>query len=164
MVEIRSAELIDASNIAALSSLVWLHTYSLDGIRQEISDYALQTFNSEYFKQQLNKIDTHYYLLLKNAHLIGFITVNLAQKCKQADGYEIQTLYVHPRFHGNGYGKKLLEYIRLKHGENFWLTTWHGNTPAINFYKHYGFKDVGETYFQLGDEQHETRVLAFSNE
>lgn len=159
MISIRKATLDDASNIAALSALVWLYTYSLDGIRNEISEYALETFTAEHIEKSLAQ--DNYHVLIQDEHIVGFVAVDLNATSEQAQGYEIKTLYIHPRFHRLGLGRKLLDYVKTTYGASFWLTTWVGNAPALEFYFRYGFKDVGTTYFQLSDEQHENRVLAY---
>ena len=57
----------------------------------------------------------------------------------------------------------MLLHVARKYGDTFWLSTWVYNTPAIAFYKHLGFVDIGEIKFKLGNESHENRVLAVKN-
>lgn len=44
---IRTANVSDSANIAALSIQVWLDTYATEGIRQNISKYVLEKFTEE---------------------------------------------------------------------------------------------------------------------
>jgi len=159
---IRIANKNDCQNLAALSIQVWLHTYATDGIRKEISNYVLSTFTEQSFVDLIEAPNSEIYVYIKKENLLGFIVVNLESFFKQeSNGYEICTFYVQEHFHGQGIGKNLLNEIKKNHGEIFWLSTWVHNTEAINFYKKYGFKDIGSVYFELGDELHENRVLSY---
>ncbi len=159
---IREAKETDCLNLAALSIQVWLHTYATDGMRTEISKYVLSTFTEQYF---INLLKEPYYRVLvfiEKNHLLGFIVVNLDSFFEhEANGYEVDILYVQEHFHGKGIGQRLLKKIEVRFGANFWLSTWIHNEKAIGFYKSLGFKDIGQIHFKLGNELHENRVLAY---
>jgi len=59
------------------------------------------------------------------------------------NGYEIYTLYVQEHFQGLGLVKTMLYEMIKNYGDNFCLSTWVHNTPAIEFYNYLGFKDIG---------------------
>ena len=152
----------DCLNLATLSMLVWLNTYATDGIRQEISSYAFENFTQEKFVKSVNDKNTPIFKVQVDECVVGFIKLNLSARYSgEANGYEIETLYVVPQFKGQGIGKKLLEYVKENFGKNFWLHTWVNNQNAIEFYQYLGFKDIGEMFFELDGEKHENRVLAF---
>lgn len=160
---IRVAKKSDCQNLAALSIQVWLHTYAIEGIRKEISDYVLNTFTEQYFVDRLKRSNYKVYVCVENNNLLGCIAVNLKSFYKkEANGFEICTLYVQEHFQGQGIGKGLLNEIKNNHGNLFWLSTWVHNTDAIRFYLKYGFKDIGSIDFELGDELHENRVLSYT--
>ncbi len=161
---IREANKNDCINIAALSIQVWLHTYAIDGIRTEMSKYAICTFTEQYFSNLLS--DNKYKILVyeKENHLLGYIIVNLESYFENdINRYEVEKLYVQEHFQGRGIGKKLLEEINIRFGSKYWLSTWVYNKKAIEFYKHLGFEDIGKIYFELEGEKHENRVLQFCN-
>jgi diamine N-acetyltransferase len=158
---IREAKESDCINLAALSLEVWLTIYSIDGIRAEISKYALSTFTEDYFKALLN--DPKYQLLVSidEDYLRGFALLNLESQFEEAEnGFEIQKLYVHGPFRGKGIGQNLLSEIIARHGNKFWLYTWVRN-KSIEFYKKFGFVDIGQYNFKFGNHIIENRVFAY---
>ncbi len=159
---IRKANKEDCLNLTALSIQVWLHSYARSGIRNKISRYALSTFTEQHFNKLLDDSKYRTLVFTEENHLIGYIIVNLKSYYQdKSNGYEIDTLYVQEHFHGKGIGRKLLLEIKKRFGQKFWLSTWIKNENAIGFYKHIGFKDIGQKFFKLEDELHENRVLAF---
>lgn len=158
---IRKANESDCINLVALSLEVWLQTYSMDGIRTENSKFVLSTFTEAYFKKVL--LDPKYSLLVftEGIYLRGYVLVNLnSQFESEENGFEIEKLYVQGPFQSRGIGKKLLLEIKTKYGNKFWLYTWVRN-KSINFYKEFGFEDIGQYNFKLGNDIIENRVLAY---
>ena len=158
---IREARESDCINLAALSLEVWLTTYSIDGIRTENSKYALSTFTEDYFKSLVK--DPKYPLLVSidGVYLRGFALLDMESKFEKAEnGFEIQKLYVHGSFRGKGIGQSLLAEIIARYGNRFWLYTWVRN-KSIEFYKKYGFVDIGQYNFKFGNHIIENCVLAY---
>jgi ribosomal protein S18 acetylase RimI-like enzyme len=159
---IREANKEDAINLAALSIQVWLHTYASDGIRTEISNFAIGTFTEKYFKSLMENPQYRILIFIKDSHLLGYIMINLESFWQDGStGYEIDKLYIQEHFQRKGIGRLLIAEIAAKYGGAFWLSTWIHNENAINFYKHLGFIDIGARFFKLNNESHENRVLSF---
>lgn len=160
---IRFAEKKDCINLTALSIQVWLNTYAKDGIRQKISSYVLSAFTKDHFERLLKSENTPILVYESEGHLVGYAMARLDSHFETPEnGYEVDTLYVHDRFQGCGIGRTLLMELGSRFGEAFWLSTWHRNIPALNFYRSFGFKEVGTLDFMLGDEAHKNIVLSFS--
>lgn len=158
---IREADKDDCLNLAALSIQVWLHAYAKNGLRDVISSFVLDTFTVQHFMEIINNPKLTLLVYIKNEHLVGYVIANPHSIFENTNnGFEIDTLYVQEHFQGMGIGKKLLNRIRIQFGEACWVSTWSQNGPAIRFYKHLGFSDIGAIDFHLGDEAHENRVLA----
>ena len=160
---IREAKEKDCINLAGLSLSVWFNTYAQDGIQTVNSRYAISTFTEQAFVGFLN--DSKYKLLVdvEGVYIRGYVLVNFESFYESREnGFEIDKLYVHGPFQGRGYGKKLLAEIGRKFGEKFWLHTWAHN-KSIDFYKNYGFRDIGKYDFMLGSELIENRVLSYTN-
>ena len=77
---------------------------------------------------------------------------------------EISTLYVQPRHHGKGIGKRLLraaiQHCQKRAAPSVWLATNAENDHAIGFYLAQGFQLVGETHFRIGDQAYPNNVYA----
>lgn len=158
---IREANKSDCINLAALSLEVWLQTYSVDGIRIENSEYALSTFTKDYFKKLLQIPKYKILIFTEGVYLRGYALVNLESQFENKDnGFEIEKLYVQTHFQGQGIGRILLSEIQTRYGNIFWLYTWVRN-KSIEFYKNYGFKDIGQYNFKFGNTIIENRVLVY---
>jgi len=158
---IREAREADCINLAALSLEVWIQTYSIDGIRTENSKYALSTFTEEYFKNFL--LDPKYKLLVftERIYLRGYALINLESRFEnEENGFEIEKLYVQGAFQGQGIGQSLLSEIITRYGKKFWLYTWVRN-KSIEFYKKFGFRDIGQYNFKFGNSTIENHVFAY---
>jgi ribosomal protein S18 acetylase RimI-like enzyme len=162
---IRVATAADASNLAALSIQVWLHTYAKQGLRNALSDYVLAEFTPQ--RLGASVADENQVLLVyeENAHLIGYLRLNLDSP-SPADPearVEMVRLYVQEHFLGRGIGSALLKHMYAhcrEHGiPDVWLAVNHENTKAIGFYERHRFERTGSTFFHLENEQHENFIL-----
>lgn len=61
------------------------------------------------------------------------------------DKHEITWLYVDPKFFGNGYGRRLLDFIIDKALKPIKVTVLNNNLRAISLYKSCGFKVMSES-------------------
>ncbi|PKP34906.1 MAG: GNAT family N-acetyltransferase, partial [Bacteroidetes bacterium HGW-Bacteroidetes-15] len=76
---------------------------------------------------------------------------------------EISVLYVLERFCGRGIGKLLLNEtissLKNINNKGVWLSVYHKNQKAINFYNKNGFKDIGKIYFEMSGNSYENRIM-----
>lgn len=159
---IRRADQSDCINLAALSLEVWLRTHCVDGIRTENSRFAMSTFTEESFQKILNDSNRRLFVFTEGVYLRGYILLNLVSHYKQEEnGFEIEKLYVHEAFQGQGIGTRLLQDVKARYGDRFWLYTWVRN-KSIKFYKSFGFSDIGRYDFKLGNDTIENRVLSYN--
>jgi len=158
---IREAKKSDCINLAALSLEVWLQTYSIDGIRTENSEYAISTFTEEYFKKLVSNPQYKLLVSTEGIYLRGYALVNL-ESCFESEenGFEIEKLYVQGPFQGQNIGQNLLAEIIIRYGNRFWLYTWVRN-KSIEFYKKFGFKDIGQYNYKFGNDIIENLVLVY---
>jgi ribosomal protein S18 acetylase RimI-like enzyme len=77
---------------------------------------------------------------------------------------EVQRLYVAREFHGMGVARSLmlacLEEMNLRRSDVVWLGVWEHNPRAIAFYRKFGFAQVGEQIFPLGNDPQRDMVMA----
>ena len=163
---IRRANIDDVLNITVLKQQVWIATYAEEGIRTEFSRYVLDAFTVENIKNTI-KDSSRIILIAENKnHLIGCVEIALNEKCPvelQQDCPEIVVLYVLDRFKGRGIGKLLLEkaieYIQRLNHSAVWLTVYHKNQMALEFYLKNQFKIIGSTDFIMDGNRYENSVL-----
>lgn len=165
---IRPAVLDDASSLAAISLEVWLNTYIRDGVNAFFADYALETFTTERFKDILSRATDSIWVSENKVGIDGFlrISLNSPDPVEGPSDLEIATLYVQPRHHGRGVGKRLLatglEFCRVAGRSSIWLAVNAENEKASAFYLANGFEKVGESHFRIGDQTYLNNVLLFS--
>ncbi len=164
---LRRSRLSDASSIAAISIEVWLGTYIKKGVSAFFADYALTEFTTAKTKALISD-PSQFILVSENEDGIdGFMRISDGCKApvEGCSKMEISTLYVQPRHHGKGIGKRLLtgafEYAKQTNSTSVWLTTNAENTPAISFYLSQGFEHVGETHFCIQDKTYLNNVYCY---
>ena len=68
---------------------------------------------------------------------------------------EIERIYLRGEYHGQGFGKALMQKsadLALKSGRDWlWLGVWEENKPAIEFYSRQGFEPFSQHDFYMGD-------------
>lgn len=162
---IREAEIKDASNLCVLKQQVWIAAYAIEGIRTEFSDYVLNQFTLKNTQDSiLNK--TEYTLIAEiDNHIIACLEIvyNAIHPVSSEIAPEITVLYVLERFCGKRIGELLLKQAishlkSLKH-RHTWLTVYHENERAINFYNKQGFKHDGSTYFEMDGNKYENKIM-----
>ena len=165
-VNIRQATLADAKNLTILKQQVWVATYAVEGIKKEFSDYLLKEFTLEKTEKSIQNTLNITLLAEINGHLTGCIEISTCTKCPvpSADGLpEITFLYVLEAFTGKGVGKMLLnEALKTIKELNFsttWLTAYYKNTRALAFYQKHGFNPIGITFFEMGDNRYENKIM-----
>jgi diamine N-acetyltransferase len=160
---IRLANIEDAPKITVLAIQVWLDTYALDGVSSDIAEFLLEEFTVKKYIKKIQLTSHRVFVKIKDDHLVGFIVLDLNSTGYESNifgEYEVETLYVQKNSQGQGVGSELLRLVITEIGSKFWLSTWINNTTSIGFYKHFGMKQVGITYFMLGGEKHENIALS----
>lgn len=150
---IRKAQFQDINSLAALALQVWLTTYTSDGMRDEYAHFALTTFTPKYFSQLINNPKYKVMIYERDNAIVGFAVVNFESNYQGRDyGFEIEKLYVHNAFQGQGIGKKLLTEMKRHWGAEFWLYTWVENTSNL-FYQRLGLEHIGTFSFDFSGTQ-----------
>jgi len=147
---IRKAVKEDYNSISTIGLCVWLDTYAIEGVTKTISDYVI----AEFCKSDNNSEKKIIYIAENNNHILGYIALSY-----NTQQYEIKNLYVLPKLQNNGIGKKLLKKVISNVDGRLWLSCWEKNASAIGFYKAMGFIEVGDSYFELGNEKHRNVIF-----
>ena len=163
--EIRAAVPQDTARLAVLATQVWLHTYATQGINAEIAQYVLSELTPDKYAVSLGDPNTSVLVAEVNDNLIGLAAVKIGAVCPigARSTVELQALYVHEHFIGQGVGKSLLRAAEAKGLATsscpLWLTVNAKNFRATAFYAHLGYSKIGTDYFVLGSGRYENHVL-----
>jgi len=149
-----------------LKQQVWITTYAVEGIRTEFSNYVLDAFRVENILRTLEDKSRIIIIAEIDNHLVGCVEIALNEKCPvelESDFPEIAVLYVLERFKGRGIGKMLLEesfeHMQSLNYKAAWLTVYHKNLSALEFYQKNQFKTIGSTNFVMDGNKYENKVL-----
>ena len=133
---LRKPELSDASSMAAISIEVWLGTYLKHGVNAFFADYALAEFTTAKMEKLISDPEQVIRVSENQEGIDGFVRLspNSPAPAPVASHVEISTLYVQPRHHGKGIGKRLLTAALSQANEmgasSEWLATNAQNAPA----------------------------------
>jgi diamine N-acetyltransferase len=164
---LRPATPADALCLGVLATQVFLDTYAPEGIRPALANEALNAFSTHAFQVLLAQPQTFIWVAEVKQHLVGFAQVSLgtAQALVVSPApAELDRLYVQEPFTRRGVGTALIGHAQAEAArlgaDTLWLTPWVGNARALRFYAKHRYVDLGATWFEMGQERHQNRVLA----
>ena len=169
-VEYRTGTPDDALCISVLAMQVFLDTYAIDGLRNDIAREALAVYSPDVFAARLSQPAMHFLLAERYGYLLGFAEISLAPappnpppNAAIVDGAELVRLYVQRPFKRMRLGGALLRQSEALAAESaancLWLTAWSGNAAAQAFYAAAGYADVGATHYMIEGSPHENRIF-----
>lgn len=158
-ITIRSATAADAPALAEFAERVFDEVFSPGNDEGDMASYMTAAFGP---KQQRAEITEPGAIMLvaedSGGALAGYlhITPSATPPCVPAPAIELKRLYVDPRRHSRGLGKRLLDagIARAVAGgaSRLWLGVWEHNVRAQKFYQREGFTRAGEHIFMLGSD------------
>ena len=126
---LRPAQPADASSIAVLSIEVWTGTYLRDGVSPFFADFILDEFTVPKTKALIDDPTQNIWISCQGDGIDGVVRLSSNSDADHGgdSNWEIVTLYVQPRHHDNGIGKRLLQtafhHARAQGARSVWLTT-----------------------------------------
>lgn len=150
MIQIEQVGVNEVGVINELAHKVWPHTFA-DILSKDQIDYMLDWMYDVGTLREQVQIGKLYYVLKEFGQPIGFI--GLEPNFPDADYLRIHKLYVLPDKQGKGLGRELLTKA-MDVAFDLNLKTLHLNVnrfnKSVDFYKHVGFKIVGEEDIDIG--------------
>jgi ribosomal protein S18 acetylase RimI-like enzyme len=123
-----------------------------------MESYMKEAFSLEKIEAELLNEDSFFYLVEKDAEVVGYFKLNIAAAQTEAieDGLEVERIYILTAFQGLRIGQKMMDKVfeiaKSMGKSRLWLGVWTKNDGAIRFYERNGFRKFGEHFFSLGDE------------
>ena len=156
--------------LAALAIEVWLQTYAKQGIPALYADHVLGQYTIAAMTEQIEAKSSHVWVASNIDPTLGDALLGYLVWEEQATApfdacpaSEITTLYIRERHKRLGLGSALLQACyREAVGRGLdalFLTVNDENMPAIAFYRHMGFEEIGEDFFTLQSERYRNLVL-----
>ena len=163
----RRAENRDAAGLSELAERTFRDTFGLMNTTENMCLHCEAHYNEAIQAQEICDPSISTLICEHENHFIGFVQVrwgsapNFLTSTRPA---EIQRLYVDQQWHGSGVAHNLmteaLNLVESGGADQVWLGVWEHNPRAVAFYKKFGFSEIGEHVFPLGNDPQRDIVMA----
>jgi len=156
---IRYGTIEDAKMLSELGARTFYDTFAKDNTPENMDAYLKKSFSPEIQFNELSQPDVIFLIAESEGIATGYAQLILDSKRESLKGIkplEIRRIYATQEYLGKGIGKELMKAAiheaRERGCNRIWLDVWEKNPRAINFYKKWGFQEVGNQTFKLGDD------------
>ncbi len=164
-INIRRATVEDTSLLSVLGAHTFSDAFASFNKPEDMAAYLASAFSPPVLMEELKDSRATFLVAEINAVAVGYAKLHnsAAPMCVAgARPTEIARLYVEHDWHGRGVGEALMreciEIARREGTRTIWLGVWEHNARALAFYRKWGFHEVGEHIFQLGEDR-QTDIL-----
>ena len=165
---VRRAEPTDAGALADLAEQTFREAFASVNAPEDIALHCSTRYTEEIQGQEIADPSMTTLVCEDGGRLVGFAQLRwngrIPVGVDAIRPLEIQRLYVQQQWHGRGVAQALMEEaLRLAGAggaDRAWLGVWEHNARAIAFYRKYGFVEVGEHDFMLGNDRQRDLVMA----
>ena len=158
-IRIRTAILQDQELLASLGAQTFREAFAPDNTPEDMSAYLAQAFGPDRQAAELADPGTTFLIAESEGDAVGYARLKLgtAPDCILAiHPVEIARLYAVAAWVGRGVGAALMHSCLEQAGrlgcDVIWLDVWERNLRAIDFYRRWGFVEVGTQPFVLGHD------------
>ena len=164
---IRFAAIDDAAPLAVLARVTFDEAFGHLCDPHDMRLYMDEAFAPAQLAREIADPQCSFLLAFCNRDMVGYLKLRtgyLPPCVTGPDPIELCRLYVPRALHGRGVAARLmddsLQLARDKGHRTMWLGVWDRNHRAQAFYRKYGFAQVGEHPFQLGNDAQTDMVWA----
>jgi len=156
--EIRFATTSDAKALSLLAAETFSDTFAHFYTPTDLRTFLESTHTEQLQLTELQNPDYLTLLVVQKDKFVGYSTIRIGSREEQIKGpdpvAEIWRFYISKEFIGKGAAKMLMdrtmEVVKESKASIVWLGVWENNHRAQNFYKKYGFQEVGYHDFVIG--------------
>jgi len=163
---IRYGTVNDAKMLAEFGATAFYDSFAKDNIEENIRLYLKRTYSPEIQLSELTNPEVIFLIAEVEGEAAGYVKINLNNRDDSIKGrksIEIERIYAAKAFIGKGVGKSLMQAsiqeARQRGCDSLWLGVWEKNPRAVDFYKKWGFKEVGRHIFMLGNDQQKDYIM-----
>ncbi|HSW04968.1 GNAT family N-acetyltransferase [Aquabacterium sp.] len=165
--QLRPAATGDVPALVALAKDTFRDTYRHLDTAEDIEDHVTRNFTPAAFLALLEDSRTSLLLAALDVRLVGYAQVaqSPAPPCVSGPApIELCRLYLRQDVIGQGLGAALMEAVhaeaRRREGQTLWLGVYDRNERARDFYRRWGFVDVGTKDFYFGGRTYADPVMS----
>lgn len=159
---IAKANLATATRLAALGRQTFSETFAASNTPENLTAYLAEAYGPEVQLAQLQDPSITCLLAEMQGQTVGYALLQensrlgLPDDAPTSRQLEIKQLYILEDWIGTGLGKALmqraLDIAQASHATAVVLGVWEHNERAQAFYQRFGFREVGEVAFTLGED------------
>jgi GNAT superfamily N-acetyltransferase len=164
---IRPARPDEIDALIELASTTFHDTYCATDAAGEIADYLARNFTHRAFADILADPTMTLLVAESGKRLVGYLQIKDSAPPPCVTGpapLELARLYLRVDTIGTGLGadfmRAMLAEARRRERQTLWLVVYSGNDKARDFYRRWGFVDVGCKDFQFGGKVYSDPVMA----
>jgi ribosomal protein S18 acetylase RimI-like enzyme len=163
---IRAAGAADAEALARFGAECFRAAYGADSRPEDVEAHVLEHYSPARQGREIANPDGVFLMAWAGDAIAGYAYLRQVPPppcVSSRRRMEINRFYLAPETHGRGLAQRLmaaaLAAAAERGAEGVWLTVWERNPRGIAFYRKSGFRDVGETVFQVGADPQRDRVM-----
>ncbi|GAB3541103.1 GNAT family N-acetyltransferase [Pontibacter brevis] len=149
----------DASLLADLGWRTFEETFAAYNKPEDMAAFRPTMYSPELQAAELADPETAFILVEVAGEAIAYLKLNSSPApaaIQAVRPLQINRLYITSAWTGRGLGDQLMQLsiakARQQNHDVVWLTVWEHNERAKRFYQKYGFREVGELEFVLGQD------------
>ena len=167
-VNLRPARRADVAALSQLGTESFVAKFGHLYRPADLAAYLAQAHSEEAVAHELANRARRCCLAEVEGRLAGYCRLTLAcgwpQHARGDHVIELKQLYTDPALTGHGIGARLMEWAlaeaRMHGADEIQLSVWSGNHGAQAFYARYGFAQVAEVTFNVGQQVDEEYLFA----
>ncbi|MCB2407024.1 GNAT family N-acetyltransferase [Hymenobacter lucidus] len=158
-----------AAQLAELGRQTFHDTFAADNTAEDMADFLAANFSPEIQLAELNDPQIVFLVAYMQQEMVGYAKLGLNSGLGLEEGkssvgrLEIERLYVRHDWIGTGLGASLMrraiEEARSQQCRTVVLGVWERNQHAIEFYKRFGFREIGRHEFRVGQDVQTDLIL-----
>jgi diamine N-acetyltransferase len=156
----------DAKMLSELGAKTFSDTFAKDNTPENLETYTKKAFSPEIQLDELSQPNILFLIAEWEGTPIGYAQLILNSRDTSTKGtnpMEIRRIYASHEHLGRGVGRELMlaaiQEARQRGCDCLWLGVWEKNQRAINFYKKWGFREVGTHIFSVGNDPQNDFVM-----
>lgn len=159
MFELRIATADQAAALAQVMERTFRATFGESTAEEHMAEHCRNSYRESIQRAEIVDPDITTVLCVEGESIAGFVQVRSGERpaCVAAlRPVELHRIYVDAPWHGKGVAALLmqaaLDDAAKRSADGIWLGVWEDNPRAIRFYAKFGFVEVGEHVFHVGDD------------
>jgi ribosomal protein S18 acetylase RimI-like enzyme len=161
-ISIAKANLATATKLAALGRQTFTETFAASNTPADMAAFLAQAYGPDIQLEELQQARYTFLLAEMQGQLVGYAKLWRASDLGLAPGetpdgrLEVKQLYVVEDWIGTGLGaalmRRILDLAQAESCTAIVLGVWEHNERAKAFYQRFGFREIGEVAFKLGED------------